>query len=564
MREIIYSKSENPKMRNNKVYFGILIATAIILLAVFFTSCTKEVVKDPGTGTSNQTAALVETFPANLADTVAINPIVSASLKSALSPSDVSESTITLKQGTVDVQGTVSHSGTIATFTPSTDLMPETKYTATITVVKKSSEKLEHTWSFTTGKVRHDEVADNSLSIVSVNPRNNAVSVPLTIQPVITFKDKKPLSAIKALKITLMQGTTNVEGSIIYSGKTATFKPLSNLIANLLYTVTVTSGPSGNDDGEAENEDQDHPSLNTFSWSFTTLDSGSDTTAPSVITVVPINNASDVAVNGSATVTFSEAMTASTINDTNFFLKQGSTNVAGTVSYSGTTATFTPGTSLTANAVYTAVVTTGVKDAAGNAMASNYTWSFTTSGAADVTPPTVLSVVPAGNATSIGVNSNVTATFSEAMSASTITSTTFILKQGSTSVAGSVTYSGTTATFNPTNDLSGNTVYTATITTGVKDVAGNAIVSNYSWSFTTAATVSGVSFASQVFPIVQNKCMPCHSGSSPSSGISLTSYTQVKAIGSSLDNPGMYTKMGVTAAEQTLIKTWLAQGSLNN
>jgi len=50
----------------------------------------------------------------------------------------------------------------------------------------------------------------------------------------------------------------------------------------------------------------------------------------------------------------------------------------------------------------------------------------------DTTAPTVLSVVPADNATSIAVNSNITATFSEAMDASTISAATFTLKQGTT------------------------------------------------------------------------------------------------------------------------------------
>jgi hypothetical protein len=58
--------------------------------------------------------------------------------------------------------------------------------------------------------------------------------------------------------------------------------------------------------------------------------------------------------------------------------------------------------------------------------------------------------------------------------------------------------------------------------------------------------------------------MPCHGASGPSAGISLTNYTQVKAIGTRLDNPGMYAKMNVDACSIAIIKAWLAQGSLNN
>jgi hypothetical protein len=52
--------------------------------------------------------------------------------------------------------------------------------------------------------------------------------------------------------------------------------------------------------------------------------------------------------------------------------------VAGTLSYSGNTATFTPSTALTANTVYTVTVGTAVEDRAGNNLVAPYTWTFTT------------------------------------------------------------------------------------------------------------------------------------------------------------------------------------------
>jgi len=76
-------------------------------------------------------------------------------------------------------------------------------------------------------------------------------------------------------------------------------------------------------------------------------------------------------------------MDSSTITTTTFTLSNGG-SVAGTVTYSGTTATFTPSSNLSYSTTYTATITTGVKDSAGNAMASSYSWSFTT-GSATVT-----------------------------------------------------------------------------------------------------------------------------------------------------------------------------------
>jgi hypothetical protein len=75
-------------------------------------------------------------------------------------------------------------------------------------------------------------------------------------------------------------------------------------------------------------------------------------------------------------------MDITTINGTTFTLKTtvGSIPVAGVVSYNTTTrvATFTPSGALTASTSYTATVTNGAKDTAGNALAVNASFSFTT------------------------------------------------------------------------------------------------------------------------------------------------------------------------------------------
>ncbi|MBI5778896.1 MAG: Ig-like domain-containing protein [Planctomycetes bacterium] len=103
------------------------------------------------------------------------------------------------------------------------------------------------------------------------------------------------------------------------------------------------------------------------------------------------------------------------------------------------------------------------------------------SSAPDTTPPTVSSKGPAANATGIAFNTVITVTFSEAMSATTVTTGTFTLS----GVAGTVICVGAAATFTPSAALADLTVYTATITTGVTDSAGNALAVDYTWSFTT-------------------------------------------------------------------------------
>jgi hypothetical protein len=268
-------------------------------------------------------------------------------------------------------------------------------------------------------------------------------------------------------------------------------------------------------------------------------------------------------------------MNASTITTASFTLKQGTSAVSGTISYSDNKATFTPSASLQAGKVYTATITTALKDVAGNALATNYTWSFTTSALADVTAPTALSVSPALNATAVAVNVKPTVSFSEAMNSGTITSTSFNLKQGTTVVPGTVTYSGTTATFTPATDLSSGKVYTGTVTTAVKDVAGNAMAANYTWSFTTAiAATTGKSFSADVVPVL-TLCNTCHTHKWTTSSNSSTFYTNLVNAGyvvpASPLTGKLYTKVNgghpsstVTTAQKNTMLTWITEGSKNN
>ncbi|WP_026209655.1 ice-binding family protein [Cytophaga aurantiaca] len=103
-------------------------------------------------------------------------------------------------------------------------------------------------------------------------------------------------------------------------------------------------------------------------------------------------------------------------------------------------------------------------------------------------PPTVSSSNINDQATGVPVNKDIAVTFSEPMDASTITTSTFVVKKGSTIIPGTVSYSGTTATFNPSVVLDANATYTATVTTGVKDASGSALASNVVWSFTTGSS----------------------------------------------------------------------------
>ena len=226
-------------------------------------------------------------------------------------------------------------------------------------------------------------------------------------------------------------------------------------------------------------------------------------TVPAVISVTPASGSTGVAITAPVTATFNEVMNGTTFNASTFTLTPaGGAAVTGNVSYSAgsSTAVFTPASPLAYNTVYTANITTGVQNPAGTALGATYTLSFTT---APGPAPTVAAVTPGDGSTGLAANTTVTATFSEAMNASTITASTFTLTpQGGAAVSATVSYNATTltATLTPNAPLAASVTYTAAVTTGVVGATGSALANVNSWSFTTAEgpvpTVTAVTPAS--------------------------------------------------------------------
>ncbi len=222
-------------------------------------------------------------------------------------------------------------------------------------------------------------------------------------------------------------------------------------------------------------------------------DNGNDNaaTVPVINASNPINLAIDVAINQQITATFSEAMNEQTINDASFTLTAPSqTAVLGTVSYDETshTAVFAPSSDFTHNTLYQASINTEVTNTAGIALASGFSWSFTTSALPDVIAPQVVSNYPVDLAQDFALNRNMTAEFSEALSPNTVNGSSFTLSDGTNLVTGVVSVQGTVATFNPDDNLAANTLYTATLTTAISDLAipANLLAASFSWSFTTS------------------------------------------------------------------------------
>jgi Bacterial Ig-like domain/FG-GAP-like repeat len=240
------------------------------------------------------------------------------------------------------------------------------------------------------------------------------------------------------------------------------------------------------------------------------LNTAQDTTPPTIGSVSPPDVATGIALTTNVQVTFSEAMDRATLASSTFTLKKqnSSTTVAATVNYDPNTgkATLDPGSDLAPNTIYIATVKggpSGAKDAAGNALQQDYSWTFTTAPLPPPPPPTVAGYTPT-QTTGVPRNIRPTATFSTNMDGTTVTATSIKLQVYNrttkkwASVAHTVSYNAATATatVTPGSRLGASRKYRVTVTTGAKSSAGVALDQDAStagnqpkrWTFTTGST----------------------------------------------------------------------------
>jgi len=202
------------------------------------------------TGTTDTSAPkVIDTINANLATGVAVNTKVGATFSEWMNPLTINNVNFTLHE-TVSgaaVAGTVSYSGLNAVFVPLNDLALNTRYTATIKGGSNGVKDLagnpltfNYLWSWTTGAAQ-----DSILPAVTlVHPANLATGVPINGNVAATFS--KPMDPLKITNVTftLKNGFVPVSGLVTYDAITriATFTPSSDLLPNITYTATITTG----------------------------------------------------------------------------------------------------------------------------------------------------------------------------------------------------------------------------------------------------------------------------------------------------------------------------------
>jgi hypothetical protein len=405
--------------------------------------------------------------PAGGATGVALSSSLTATFSQAMGATSLNGATITLtpQGGSTPVAAIVSYDATskAATLKPTLALAANTQYTATVKGGTAGVKDAQGT-AMTADQVSTFTTNDGTPpTITSWSPANLATGVLVTADVQITFSEAMNAAKLSTTTVSLAQGAAAVPATVGYNAatKTVTLHPAAALATNTSYTATVKGGAAGVTDLSGTPLAQDQV------LTFTTA---ADATAPTILSVSPSAGATGVLLTTDATVTFSKAMNAGTLTSTSLTLTQGSTSVPVTVSYNSATNTANVHPSaLALSGTYTVKVkggAGGVSDLTGNVLAADQSWTFTTT--SDATPPTVTTIAPPAGATGVAVTANVTATFSEAMKAATLTATAVTLAGPTGTIAATVTYdsSQNIVTLHPLASLAFSTTYTATIKGG--------------------------------------------------------------------------------------------------
>ncbi|MCJ7498656.1 Ig-like domain-containing protein [bacterium] len=205
---------------------------------------------------------------------------------------------------------------------------------------------------------------------------------------------------------------------------------------------------------------------------------------PTVTSTTPTDGATDIMLNTDITITFSEAMNRTSVMDS-LLISPDPGSVAST--WSGSTLTINPDSTLADSTTYTVTVGASVQDAEGSSMGSPYSFDFTTDEI-----PIVASTVPVDNATEISIGINVTINFSKAMSTSNVEANVTVSPDPGTELFNWLV-GDTQMVLSYAAALQEDQVYTVTVGANSQDAEGTAMGTLYSFDFTTEdiPTVTG-------------------------------------------------------------------------
>lgn len=369
---------------------------AFLSLLVVMGSC-----KDENVAITGICPVVLSTTPPNLASGVDLGTTIIITFNTSMNPLTITNNTFTLSAvtntaGTAAViAGVLSYDAPTNSmrFDPTNPLPVNSVFTGRVEPWVKdlmgNALQEPYIWTFTTGV---------QPVVTVVSPIALATNVPVGSDVTATFNIPMSPATLTNSTFTLTHGTTSIPGVVTYTAPTATFNPNVNLLQGATYTARLTT---------AIRSALGIPLMSVYEWTFTTA----APVAPTVLSTNPVNLATGVSLNSNIVALFSQTMDGTTISNTTFTLRRGTTIVSGSVNTVGATATFSPSANLISGTTYTATITTGVRNSQGVALANEYVWTFSTVAPLGPNPVILNSVEAYGIIAGVGVRND--AGFSE-------------------------------------------------------------------------------------------------------------------------------------------------------
>jgi hypothetical protein len=219
--------------------------------------------------------------------------------------------------------------------------------------------------------------------IASTFPAADATYVDLSASIIIVFDEPLSPATIPEQAIVVKSNDdTPVPGRVDYDPDTYTirFTPAgeNGFDPEITYAATLQSYDNANN---TITDFAGNPLSDEITWQFTTRRED-DFTPPQVIATSPAHLATDIDRQVSISAVFSEPMDLESLTDSVFQISSDDGAVSGQITYydQSRKLTIIPDSDLNSATLYTAIISTGAKDLAQNAIKEHYVWQFCTSG----------------------------------------------------------------------------------------------------------------------------------------------------------------------------------------
>lgn len=427
-------------------------------------------------------AKVTEITPQDQSVGVPLNSAVVVRFAEPVDPASVAADSVRMTSEGVPIAGTLALSADrlSVTFRPASPLAASTAQAVEVNSIRTARGGVmagAFVSSFTTG-TNGDATAPQ---VVRVSPGANAVAVPVGAPVVLEFSERVDPATVTEDTFQVATSGIPVTGSLYVNaeGRGVSFVPELPLVADTPYTVSI---------GQEIADLAGNSLPQGVTFTFRTTAEG-DVVAPQLSSASPAPGAADVPTNARVVLQFSEPLAeVGTLVD-RIALQNAGTPVAGAVSVSdgGRRAAFQPAALLEPGAAY-AMTITGIRDLTGNS-APDVELSFTSGNDQDLVAPTVLAVSPADGTGGVSLLPAVQVTFSERVSAPSVSSLTLrLLNEAGAPVKGSATVApdGLSATVSPDVPLAPGRHYVVEVL-DVTDYTGRYVATARS-TFTTAGT----------------------------------------------------------------------------